>query len=83
MKRITFIVLWPIVFWIVAMFFGMVGFRLLGQIGTTAFSSSILLAMSMCWAVVFYGMPVLGLILGLRGKLPGTKKIKGETHHDA
>jgi len=56
---------------------GMIGFRLLGQIGVAKFSSSILLAVSMCWAIVFYGMPVLGLVLGLRGKLPGTKKIKG------
>jgi hypothetical protein len=39
-----------------------------------------MLGIGMTWSVIFFGMPALGLILALLGKLPGTRRNKSEAH---
>lgn len=76
MKRILLIVLWPVAFWVVTMIVGMFGFGLLGLAGVESWDASWLLAIGFTWSWIFIGMPILGLVLALLGKLPGTRKVK-------
>jgi hypothetical protein len=64
-----FIILWALGFWFVT-----------SIIGTMCLSKSPPLLVGEIWAVIFFGSPLLGLILGARGILPGTKKITSKTH---
>jgi hypothetical protein len=76
MKRIAFIILWTVVFTVLGLisnyFFGRSGaaIRIHYEDGNTAFTS----AGIACFAI-FLGLPLLGVILGLLGRLPGTKRV--------
>lgn len=76
MKRITFIVLWTVVFAVLTLIAGMVGFSVLGHFRMETWNQSTVVRVGESWAIIFFGMPVVGFILGLFDKLPGTKQIK-------
>ena len=76
MKRATFIILWTIAFAVLTLLVGGLVFALLGRAGAESWSQATIVKLGMSWSVIFFGMPVLGLILGLLGKLPGTKRSK-------
>jgi len=74
MKRAIIIIGWTIAFTVVTWLFYFVAAMLL--VGHVPSSYSTQWAMTVIQLVVFFSMPVLGLVLGLLGKLPGTKKSK-------
>jgi hypothetical protein len=76
MKRTITIISWTIAFAVVTWLIGFIAFPLLASGGYVSSSSSTQMAITMIWLVLFFSMPVLGLVLGLLGKLPGTKKSK-------
>ena len=76
MKRAIIIIGWTIAFAVVTWLFGFIAFPLLLSHGYAPSSYSAQWDITMIWLVVFFSMPVLGLVLGLLGKLPGTKKSK-------
>jgi hypothetical protein len=80
MKRAIFIILWSVGFAVLTLVVGMLSFGLLGSAGMASWRESTILVIGRSWSVIFFGMPVLGLVLGLLGKLPGTTRTKNETH---
>ena len=76
MKRVTFIILWTIAFAVLTLLVGGLSFALLGRAGAESWNQDTIVKIGVSWSVIFFGMPVLGLVLGLLGKLPGTKRSK-------
>ena len=72
MKRIAFTLLWAIAFMAGAAIAEFTLFTVLNQLGHGEWGRSTGGLMA-AWSFVFFIMPVLGLILGLRGLLPGTR----------
>ncbi len=73
-KRILFTVLWTLAFTIVTFSMGMISFAVLGFAGMDTWKDSTVVLIGRSWAFVFFGAPVLGLLLSVRGVLPGTRK---------
>jgi hypothetical protein len=80
MKRAVFIILWSVGFAGLTLVVGMLSFGLLGIAGMASWRESRILVIGRSWSVILFGMPVLGLILGLLGKLQGTTRPERETH---
>lgn len=79
MKRgITFSILWAVGFAAVTFLAEMVAYAVLGFAGIASWRPSIVVIIGRSLSFMLFAMPVLGLILGLRGTLPGTKQ-KPET----
>ena len=76
MRRVIFIILWTVAFAVLTLLAGCVGFALLGHVKMESWSQSAVVRLGMGWSVIFFGVPTVGLILGLLGKLPGTKRRK-------
>ena len=74
MKRAIIIIGWTIAFAVATWLLDFVASLLL--VGHAPSSYSTQWVMTMIFLVVFFSMPVLGLVLGLLGKLPGTRKNK-------
>jgi hypothetical protein len=84
MKRTMFIILWAAVFTVLGLvsnwIFGETGavIQVHYEDGHSAFTKA-----GIALYAMFFGLPLLGLILGLLGSLPGTRRIKNQTHHAA
>lgn len=76
MKRAIIIIGWTIAFAVVTWLFLVIAITLLASGGHVPASSSTQWDITIIELLVFFSMPVIGLILGLAGKLPGTKKSK-------
>ena len=76
MKRAIIITGWTIAFAVVTWLFLVITFTLLASGGHVPASSSTQWDITIIELVLFFSMPVVGLVLGLAGKLPGTKKSK-------
>ena len=76
MKKIMFVILWTVAFAVLGFIAAMIYFCILGNAGMASWSQAACLRAGMSSAVLFYGIPLLGLILGLCGKLPGTKRVQ-------
>jgi hypothetical protein len=76
MKRAFIIIGWTIAFPVVAWLFAYFVFPLLMRAGLESLSSSTQITVSMIWLGLFFCLPMIGLVLGLLGRLPGTKKSK-------
>ena len=79
MRRTIFIVLLTVVFTVLTFIAGVVGFALLGFSGTASWREATVVFIGRSWSVLFFGMPVLGLVLGSFGKLPGTRRIESDS----
>ena len=79
MRRTAFIILWIFVFTILGLisnfFFGRSGavIRIYYEDGHSAFTPAGITCLA-----IFLGLPLLGVILGLFGLLPGTKRVTSE-----
>jgi hypothetical protein len=74
MKKTMFIILWMITFWIAAIIVWSVGVALLAHPSQAMAWSDETTRKVMFWdRVSFYGFPSVALILGIFGKLPGTR----------
>jgi hypothetical protein len=82
MKRVGKIIFWMVVFFVLTLETGAIGLILLGYAGWSSWglSDSTLLRIGISWSLILWGMPVIGLILGLLGKLPGTKRVGSKSH---
>ena len=79
MKRIMFIILWAVAFFISITIIGSICLPILCKI--EGWNYPIMpMGVGMVWAVIAFGSPLVGLSLGSRGILPGTKKITNKTH---
>ena len=78
MKRISLVILWTIVFAILTLLGGMLCFGLLGFAGIASWKPSIVVLIGRTWSILAVAVPLLGLALGLLGKLPGTRRAKLE-----
>ena len=76
MKRAIIIISWTVAFAAVTWLFLVITFTLLASHHYVPASSSTQWDITVIELVVFFSMPVIGLVLGLAGKLPGTKKSK-------
>jgi len=74
MKRVIIIIGWAIAFAVVTWLFLVIAITLLASGGHVPASSSTQWDITIIELVLFFSMPVVGLVLGLLGKLPGTKK---------
>ena len=74
MKRAALIIIWALLFWLVALLTGSLVFQFLRFVGLISWPPP--LFVSIIWTVIFFGSPLLALSLGSRGKLPGTQKSK-------
>lgn len=74
MRRATFIVLWIIAFTIADFIAGMFFFALAGFAGVVTWRESSVVLLGMTWSFVFFCVPILALMLGLLGRLPGTRR---------
>jgi len=74
MKKTVFIVLWMISFWIIACAIWVVGVFVFTHPSQAMAWPDETTQKVMFWdRVAFYGSPSLALILGILGKLPGTR----------
>ena len=73
MKRAMFIILWALVFWFVTLTAGVIVFAIF-NIGLRPGNIRPSMLVGSIWAAIFFGSPLVGLSLGSRGILPGTKK---------
>ena len=76
MKRAIIIIGWTIAFAVVTSLFLVIAITLLALGGHVPASPSTQWDITIIELVVFFSMPVIGLVLGLLGKLPGTKRSK-------
>jgi hypothetical protein len=76
MKRAIIIIGWTVAFAVVTWLFLVITFTLLASHHYVPASSSTQWDITIIELVLFFSMPVIGLVLGLAGKLPGTKKSK-------
>jgi uncharacterized membrane protein SpoIIM required for sporulation len=75
MKRAMFIILWAVVFFVVTLILGSICLPILCKLEGWKFPV-MPLGVTEIWAVISIGSPLVGLSLGSRGLLPGTKKNK-------
>ena len=79
MKRTAFIILWTVVFTVLGLIsnflFGRSGAVILihYEDGHSAFTPA-----GIAGLAIFLGLPLLGVILGLLGQLPGTKRVASQ-----
>jgi len=78
MKRPIFIILWTAGFAALALIIGCLGFALLGFVGMATWKEATVVLVGRGWSAIAFGVPVVGLLLGLLGKLPGTGRIKSQ-----
>jgi len=81
MKRIVFIVLWTVCFAVMTFTAWLITWDWLvrAEIATGWTGSTVdLIQQISLWT--YFAMPVLGVILGLFGKLPGTRLVKHYSH---
>ena len=83
MRRTAFIGLWTVGLTTAMLVVGIIGFALLGFAGVPSWNQSTVVLIGRCWSVAFFGVPVVGFVLGVVGKLPGTRRTKPETCHAA
>jgi hypothetical protein len=77
MKKTIFIILWMITFWIAAIIVWSVGVALFAHPSQAmSWSDEKTRVIMFLDQLGFYGFPVLALILGIFGKLPGTRSRK-------
>lgn len=84
MKRVVFIVLWTAIFAIMTLSVWMIAWRWLMSSGIARVWTQDLVDRIQALAYLTYiAMPLLGLMLALFGKLPGTRLVKTHTftHH--
>ena len=78
MKRIMFIILWAVAFFVAVTIIGSMCLPILCKI--EGWNYPIMpMGVGMVWAVIAFGSPLVGLSLGSRGILPGTKKNASKT----
>ncbi len=84
MKRSIFIVLWTAAFVVLALTASLM-FGLSGVVVRRHYENgqSALTPAGMVLHTLLLGLPLLGLILGLLGRLPGTKRVERQARHDA
>ena len=73
-RKIIFSVLWAGAFALAALLMNMVLFAILGFAGIASRKQPTAVLIGRCLSYFSFTMPVIGLILGLRGLLPGTRK---------
>ena len=78
-RKVLFTVMWTIVFAVITFIAGMVGFAVLSFAGIASWKESTVVLIGRTWSVVFFTIPVLGLVLSLLGVLPGTRNKRQET----
>jgi hypothetical protein len=76
MKRAMFIILWAVVFFVATLIVGTIFLPIISKLEGWSFPPP--MAVGMVWAMICFGSPLVGLSLGSRGILPGTKKTKSE-----
>jgi uncharacterized membrane protein len=72
-KKIAFTVLWILVFSVIAFFLSMVMFAILGKSGVSE-TTPWLGIFGVVWSWTLLSVPVIALILCIRGALPGTRR---------
>ncbi len=84
MKRSIFIALWTAAFVVLALTASLM-FGLSGVVVRRHYENgqSALTPPGMVLHTLLLGLPLLGLILGLLGRLPGTKRVEKQARHDA
>lgn len=94
-KRGAFILVWTVAFPLIYMIFSMLMFGVIGLLGllpalppnltpeTMTPAMKLVATFGMIWAWLFWLSPIVGLILAIRGVLPGTRRQKIEGPHDA
>ena len=75
-RKIVISVLWAVAFAAVGFLGEMVIYAILGLAGVASWKPSTVVFIGRGLSFLFFGMPVLGLILGLRGVLPGTRQLR-------
>ena len=78
MKRVMFIILWAVVFFVATMIVGSICLPILSKLEGWSYPPP--MRVGEIWAVISIGSPLVGLSLGSRGILPGTKKSASNTH---
>ena len=73
MKKILFSILWAGIFAALTFIAEVVTYAVLAAIGFTSWKQSTVVLIGRSLYYLFFAMPLLGLILGLRGVLPGTR----------
>ena len=81
MKRVMFMLLWAVVFFIAITIVGSICLPILCKIEGWNFPM-IPMGVGMVWAVISIGSPLVALSLGSRGILPGTKKTTSKDKAD-
>jgi len=77
MKRLAFIVLWTVIFFLIMVGAWMGCWHLLRLAGIApALAQDLVDGIDLVTYVAFFAMPLLGLLLGLFGKLPGTRSAR-------
>jgi len=76
MKRAMFIILWAVIFCVVAFIVGSICLSILSRIEGWSFPPP--LFVGEIFTMICFGSPLIGLSLGSRGILPGTKKDKSK-----
>ncbi len=80
MKRVVFIVLWTAIFLVMVVGAWRFAWYWLMRSGIgAAFHQDLVDQVDTCAYVTYFAMPLLGLLLGLFGKLPGTELAETET----
>jgi hypothetical protein len=72
MKRAMFIILWAVVFFVATLILGSICLPILSRLEGWSYPPP--MQVGEIWAVICFGSPLVGLSLGSRGILPGTKK---------
>jgi hypothetical protein len=82
MKRAMFIILWAVIFFVVTLIVGSICLPILCRLEGWSYPIMPLRVMEV-WSLISIGSPLVGLSLGSRGLLPGTKKNTRKDSHDA
>jgi hypothetical protein len=69
-----FVILWAVGFFVATLIVGTICLEVIGRF--EGWDSLLPLRVAGIWAVILFGSPLVGLSLGSRGMLPGTKKNK-------
>ena len=73
-RKIIFSVLWAIAFGAATLLVEMVIYAILGFAGIASWKESTVVLIGVSLSLLFFAMPILGLVFGLCGALPGTKR---------
>ena len=79
-KKILFSILWAAVFAAVTFVVEVIIYAALASAGFANWKHSTVVLIGRFLYYLFFAVPLLGLILGLRGVLPGTKSRKPNMH---